>query len=78
MCPLTNTLRRTAGNALETSLTETCTSSDRGVSLRCDELLARPEVRAIMAEFMVRTGLLGQFQVVDPMALGVEKRDEKG
>lgn len=41
-----------------------------------DELLARPEARTIVAEFMVRTGLLDQFQAVDPMALGTEEGDE--
>lgn len=30
-----------------------------------------------MAEFIVRTGLLGQFHTVDPMAPSVEKGDEK-
>jgi hypothetical protein len=51
--------------------------SDRGVALRLDELLMRPKARAIVAEFMIRTGLLDQFQAVDPMALGVEEGDEK-
>ena len=51
--------------------------SERGVALRLDELLTRPEARAIVAEFMIRTGLLDQFQAVDPMALGVEKGDGK-
>jgi hypothetical protein len=51
--------------------------SDRGVALRLDELLARPEARVIVAEFMVRTNLLEQFRAVDPTALGVEKGDEK-
>jgi hypothetical protein len=38
-----------------------------------DELLTRPEARTIVAEFMVKTGILGQFQTVDPIALNVEK-----
>lgn len=51
--------------------------SERQYSLRRDELLARPEARAVVAEFMVQTSLLGQFQTVDPMALGVEEGDKK-
>lgn len=51
--------------------------SERGVTLRLDELLARLEARAIVAEFMIRTNLLEQFQAVDPMALGVKEADEK-
>jgi hypothetical protein len=52
--------------------------SDQGIALRRDELLTRPEARSIVAEFMVKTGLLGQFQAVDPTALGVEEGDDKG
>ncbi|KAJ5455489.1 uncharacterized protein N7458_003753 [Penicillium daleae] len=66
-CPLLQNKRDWMRNAL----------SDRGVSLRRDELLARPEARTIVAEFMVRTCLLRQYQTVDPMALGVEECDEK-
>ena len=51
--------------------------SERGVALRLDSLLARPEARAIVAEFKIRTNLLDQFQAADPMALGVEEGDEK-
>jgi len=51
--------------------------SDRGVAFRRDELLARPEARIIVAEFIVRTGLLDQFQAVDPMALGKEGGDKE-
>jgi ribonuclease HI len=51
--------------------------SDQGIALRRDEILTRPEARTIVAEFMVKTGLLGQFQVVDPTALCVEEGDEK-
>jgi hypothetical protein len=50
--------------------------SDRGVALRRDNLLERPEARTIVAEFVVRTGLLDQFQAVDPVALGMEEGDE--
>ncbi|KAJ5144461.1 reverse transcriptase [Penicillium atrosanguineum] len=52
--------------------------SDQGIALRRDELLTRPEARTIVAEFMVKTGLLGQFQAVDSTALGVEAGDDKG
>jgi hypothetical protein len=31
-----------------------------------------------VAEFKVKTVLLGQFQAVDPTALGVEEEDDKG
>lgn len=51
--------------------------SDQGIALRRDEILTRPEARTIVAEFMIKTGLLDQFQVVDPTALGVEEGDEK-
>jgi hypothetical protein len=51
--------------------------SDQGIALRQDEILTRPEARTIVAEFIVKTGLLGQFQEVDPIALGVEESDEK-
>jgi hypothetical protein len=66
-CPLLQDERNWMRNAL----------SECGVALRLDELLTRPEARAIVAEFMIRTGLLDQFQTVDPMALGVEKSDGK-
>lgn len=52
------------------------TLSDRGVALRRDNLLERLEARTIVAEFVVRTGLLDQFQAVDSVALGVEESDE--
>lgn len=67
-CPLLQGEREWMRNAL----------SDRGVSLRRDELLARPEARTIVAEFMVCTGLLGQFLTVDSMVLGAEKGKEEG
>ncbi|KAJ6168289.1 reverse transcriptase [Penicillium chrysogenum] len=51
--------------------------SDQGIALRRDEILTRPEARTIVAEFMVKTGLLGQFEAADPPALGVEEGDEK-
>ena len=35
--------------------------SDQGIALHQDELLTRPEARTIVAEFMIKTGLLGQF-----------------
>jgi ribonuclease HI len=66
-CPLLQDERNWMRNAL----------SDRGVALRLDELLTRPEARATVAEFMIRTNLLDQFQAVDPMALGVEQGDGK-
>ncbi|KAJ5318355.1 zinc knuckle domain protein [Penicillium atrosanguineum] len=52
--------------------------SDQGIALCRDELLTRLEARKIVTEFMVSTGLLGQFQTVDPTALGVEEGDDKG
>jgi ribonuclease HI len=65
-CPLLQDERNWMRNAL----------SDCGVALRLDELLTRPEARVIVAEFMIRTNLLEQFQAVDPMALGMEEGDE--
>ena len=50
--------------------------SDKGITLSRDELLTRPEARTAVAEFMVKTGLLGQFQTVDPTALGEEGDDQ--
>ncbi|KAJ5117510.1 zinc knuckle domain protein [Penicillium atrosanguineum] len=52
--------------------------SGQGIVLCRDELLTRLEARKIVTEFMVSTGLLGQFQAVDPTALGVEEEDDKG
>jgi hypothetical protein len=52
--------------------------SDQGIALRRDELLTRLEARKIVTEFMVSTGLLSQFQAVDPTALGAEEGDDKG
>lgn len=51
--------------------------SEQGIALRRDELLARPEARTIVAEFMTRTGLLDQFRAVDPIALGEEADDKE-
>ncbi|OQE71313.1 hypothetical protein PENNAL_c0107G01286, partial [Penicillium nalgiovense] len=51
--------------------------SDQKIALSREELLTRPEARTIVANFMIKTGLLGQFQAVDPTALGVEEGDEK-
>ncbi|OGE47325.1 hypothetical protein PENARI_c049G05484 [Penicillium arizonense] len=53
-------------------------SKDEGIALRRGEFLTRPEARTIVAEFKVKTVLLGQFQAVDPTALGVEEEDDKG
>jgi ribonuclease HI len=47
--------------------------SGQGIVIRRDELLARPEARTTVADFMVKTGILSQFQAVDPIALGVEE-----
>lgn len=41
-----------------------------------DDLLTRPEARAIVAEFMVKTGTLEQFQEVGRGALGMEEPKE--
>ncbi|KAJ5215547.1 uncharacterized protein N7498_001954 [Penicillium cinerascens] len=51
--------------------------SDQEIALRRDELLTQLEARTTVAEFMVKTGPLGQFQQVDSTALGVEEGDEK-
>lgn len=48
-----------------------------GVALRRDEFLTRPEACTIVAEFMVKTGLLSYFQAVNPTASGVEEEDEE-
>lgn len=51
--------------------------SEQGIAFRQDELLTRLEVRTTVAEFMVRTGLLGQFHAVDPITLGVEAAEKE-
>ncbi|OQD73321.1 hypothetical protein PENANT_c211G00669, partial [Penicillium antarcticum] len=51
--------------------------SEHGITLHQQELLTRVGARTIVAEFMIRTGLLGQFQTVDPMALGVEEVEKQ-
>ncbi|KAJ5355944.1 hypothetical protein N7517_010553 [Penicillium concentricum] len=45
----------------------------KGITLRHEKLLTHLEARTIVAEFMIRTGLLGQFQGLDPIALGAEE-----
>jgi hypothetical protein len=47
--------------------------SDQGIALRREELLTRLEARTIVANLMVKTCLLNQFQPVEPTALGVEE-----
>lgn len=47
--------------------------SGQGIVIRQDELLTRPEARTTVADFMVKTGILSQFQAVDSTALGVEE-----
>ncbi|KAJ5799044.1 uncharacterized protein N7503_006549 [Penicillium pulvis] len=47
--------------------------SGQGIVIRRDEFLTRPEARTTVADFMVKTGVLNQFQAVDPTALGVEE-----
>ena len=51
--------------------------SERNITLRQNELLTRLEARTTVAEFMTRTGILGQFQEVDPIALGVEEVEKQ-
>lgn len=46
-------------------------------SLRPDEQQARPEDCTTVAKFTVRTGLLDQFQAIEPTTSGVEDGDEK-
>ena len=50
--------------------------SGRGLALRRDDILERPEARIIVALFVVRTGLSNQSREVDPVALGMEESDE--
>lgn len=47
--------------------------SDQRIALRQDEILMRPEARTVVIEFMAKTGLLGQFQEVDPPISGRER-----
>lgn len=51
--------------------------SGQGIVFRRDDLLTRPEARTIVADFMVETGVLGQFQAIDPGVLGMEEVEEK-
>lgn len=40
--------------------------SDQGIALCRDKLLTRPEARAIVGEFIIKTGLMYQFHEFDP------------
>ena len=57
-CPLHQEERDETRNAL----------SEQGIMLRHEEVLVRLGARTIVAEFMIRTGLLGRFQGLDPIA----------
>lgn len=62
-CPLHQKERDDMRNAL----------SEQGITLRHEELLTRLEARTIVAEYMIKTGLLDQFQGLDPIAHGAEE-----
>jgi len=47
--------------------------SGQGIVVSRHELLTGLEARTIVADFMVKTGILNQFQAVDPIALSVEE-----
>jgi hypothetical protein len=66
-CPLHQEERDKMRNAL----------SEQVVTLRREELLTRLEVRTIVAEYIIKTGLLGQFQGLDPIALGAEEVEKQ-
>jgi hypothetical protein len=66
-CPLHQEEREWMRNAL----------SEKDITLRQDEVLTRLEARTTVAEFMTRTGILGQFQEMDPIALGVEEIEKQ-
>ncbi|KAJ5766689.1 uncharacterized protein N7511_004305 [Penicillium nucicola] len=66
-CPLHQEERDEMRNAL----------SEQGITLRYEELLTRLEARTIVADFMIRTGLLGQFQGLDPIALVAEEVEKE-
>lgn len=67
-CPLLADLRDHMRRQLE----------DVGVSmaLKTDELLSRKEARPILAQFVLDSGLLGQFLDVDLIATGMENPEE--
>ena len=44
-------------------------------TLGMDELLSEPKASVAIADFMVRTGLLSQFNAVDEGALGTTNED---
>ncbi|KAJ5111866.1 zinc knuckle domain protein [Penicillium alfredii] len=66
-CPLHQEERAKMRNAL----------SEQGITLRHEELLTRLKARTIVAEFMIRTNLLGQFQGLDPIAIGAEEVEKE-
>lgn len=47
------------------------------MTLGCEELLTHGDAAEPVANFMVRTGLLGQFRDVDKAALGMEAGNSK-
>ena len=44
-------------------------------TLGMDELLSEPKASVVIADFMVQTGLLSQFNAVDEGALGTTNED---
>lgn len=53
------------------------TLSEQGIMLRHEESLTRLEARTIVAKYMIRTGLLGQFQGLGPITLGAEEIEKQ-
>lgn len=65
-CPLLHELRREMRRQLW---------KQEVIMLRYEDLLLEPKAAMTVAEFMVKTGLLGQFQAVDHVAMGSSAKD---
>ena len=48
------------------------------MAVGCDELVSQRAAIPAVTEFMIQTGLLGQFGKVDTSAMGVEEQGEAG
>lgn len=69
-CPLLNDQRSTVRGDL----------AERGVSMTLghEELLRQAVAAPLVADFMIKSGLLAQFVAVDSVATGVKNTGEKG
>lgn len=57
-CPLYVDLRQ--------NMIDKIARTDLGVTTECDAIVSHPQATRYVAEFMLQTGLLGQFRYVEP------------